>query len=77
MLQSRPTAPLSGSRPRERTVNTKIRKALKKFGLPATDEPFERAYNYVAENYETSSRPAVSMRSWTASGSRSIKSQRS
>ena len=39
------------SREGERTVKTEIRKALKKFGLPATGEPFDRAYNYVAENY--------------------------
>ena len=39
------------SREGERTVKTEIRKALKKFGLPATGELFERAYNYVAENY--------------------------
>lgn len=39
------------SREGTRTVKTEIRKALKKFGLPATGELFERAYNYVAENY--------------------------
>jgi type I restriction enzyme R subunit len=35
----------------ERTVKTEIRKALKKFGLPPTGELFDRAYDYVAENY--------------------------
>jgi type I restriction enzyme R subunit len=39
------------SREGVRTVKTEIRKALKKFGLPATGELFERAYDYVAENY--------------------------
>jgi len=39
------------SREGTRTVKTEIRKALKKFGLPATGDLFERAYNYVAENY--------------------------
>jgi type I restriction enzyme R subunit len=39
------------SREGERTVKIAIRKALKKFGLPATGELFERAYDYVAENY--------------------------
>ena len=42
------------SRKGTRTVKTEIRKALKTFGLPATGEVgdlFERAYNYVAENY--------------------------
>lgn len=39
------------SREGERTVTTEIRKALKKFGRPATGELYEHAYNYVAENY--------------------------
>lgn len=39
------------SREGTRTVKTEIRKALRKFGLPATDGLFDRAYDYVAENY--------------------------
>jgi len=39
------------SREGTRTVKIEIRKALKKFGLPATGDLFERAYDYVAENY--------------------------
>ncbi len=35
----------------QRTVKVEIRKALKKFGLPATGDLFEHAYDYVAENY--------------------------
>jgi type I restriction enzyme R subunit len=39
------------SREGTRTVKTEIRKALNKFGLPATGDLFERAYSYVAEHY--------------------------
>ena len=39
------------SREGTRTVKTEIRKALDKFGLPATGDLFERAYSYVAEHY--------------------------
>jgi type I restriction enzyme R subunit len=39
------------SREGTRTVKTEIRKALKKFGLPATGDLFDRAYDYVAEHY--------------------------
>jgi type I restriction enzyme R subunit len=39
------------SREGTRLVKTEIRKALQKFGLPATGELFDRAYAYVAENY--------------------------
>jgi type I restriction enzyme R subunit len=39
------------SREGTRTVKTEIRKALNKFGLPATGDLFERAYSYVAERY--------------------------
>ena len=39
------------SREGTRLVETEIRQALKKFGLPATGELFDRAYEYVAEHY--------------------------
>lgn len=39
------------SREGTRTVKTEIRKALNKFGLPATGDLFDRAYSYVAEHY--------------------------
>jgi len=39
------------SREGTRLVKTEIRQALKKFGLPATGDLFERAYEYVAEHY--------------------------
>jgi type I restriction enzyme R subunit len=39
------------SREGTRLVKTEIRRALKKFGLPATNGLFDRAYDYVAEHY--------------------------
>jgi type I restriction enzyme R subunit len=39
------------SREGTRTVKTEVRKSLTKFGLPATGELFDSAYDYVAENY--------------------------
>ena len=39
------------SREGTRTVKTEVRKALTKFGLPATGELFDAAYDYVAEHY--------------------------
>jgi type I restriction enzyme R subunit len=35
----------------DKAVKVEIRTALKKFGLPATGELFDRAYAYVAEHY--------------------------
>jgi type I restriction enzyme R subunit len=39
------------SREGTRLVKTEIRRALKKFGLPAANGLFDRAYDYVAEHY--------------------------
>jgi type I restriction enzyme R subunit len=39
------------SREGTRLVKTEIRRALKKFGLPANNGLFDRAYDYVAEHY--------------------------
>jgi type I restriction enzyme R subunit len=35
----------------DKAVKVEIRAALKKFGLPATGELFDRAYAYIAEHY--------------------------
>ena len=39
------------SREGTRLVKTEVRRALKKFGLPANNGLFDRAYDYVAEHY--------------------------
>jgi len=35
----------------DRTVRKELRLVLKKYGLPATGEPFDSAYAYIRENY--------------------------
>ena len=35
----------------DRRVRQELRKVLKRYGLPASGEPFDSAYGYIRENY--------------------------
>jgi len=35
----------------DRKVRQELRKVLKRYGLPASGEPFDSAYAYIRENY--------------------------